>query len=263
MALAAGRRQGESNGVPRPQVRGLTPPRAVSLPCIVAWLLAVAVLLAGWAGFRGVGRWLVREDPLARADAIVILSGGMPYRAEEAAQIYRAAGAPEVWITRPQSPASELAGLGIRFIGEEQYDRQILMDSGVPADDILILPDEIVDTEQELREVARSMRDEHKSTVIIVTSPEHTRRVHALWSRLADPGQKAIVRAARRDPFDRDHWWRNTRDAYSVLRELLGLANAWLGLRVRPARRAATLLACLFGPHICRVSWRRAARIRE
>jgi uncharacterized SAM-binding protein YcdF (DUF218 family) len=212
--------------------------RLVRLSRMLALLFLVAVVSAGVLGFRSLGRWLVREDPLGKADAIVVLSGGMPYRAEEAAAIYRAGYAPEVWVTRPASPAGQLARLGISFIGEEQYDREILVQSGVQPAAIHMLPDEIVDTEQELREVGLEMRDSHSSAVVIVTSPEHTRRVRALWALLAGPKEKAIVRAARDAPFDRDHWWRNTRDVYSVVRELLGLANVWMGLRIRPAHSA-------------------------
>jgi uncharacterized SAM-binding protein YcdF (DUF218 family) len=196
--------------------------------------VAFAIVLAATIAFRGVGRWLVREDPLARADAIVVLSGGMPYRAESAADVYRQGYASEVWLTRPESPAPTLAAMGIRFTGEEEYSREVLIHDGVPASAVRILPDEIVDTEQEIDEISRVMRDARDSAVIIVTSPEHTRRVHALWVRLAGANQEAIVRAAAEDPFDPDHWWRTTRDAYAVVRELLGLANAWAGLPVRP-----------------------------
>jgi uncharacterized SAM-binding protein YcdF (DUF218 family) len=213
--------------------------RLVRLSRMVAVLFLVAVVLAGVLGFRGLGRWLVREDPVGKADAIVVLSGGMPYRAEEAAEIYGTGYAPEVWVTRPASPADQLARLGISFIGEEQYDREILVHKGVQPAAIHILPDEIVDTEQELHEVGIEMRDSQFSAVIIVTSPEHTRRVRALWALLAGPKERAIVRAARDAPFDRDHWWRNTRDVYSVVRELLGLANVWMGLHVRPAPSAS------------------------
>jgi uncharacterized SAM-binding protein YcdF (DUF218 family) len=192
------------------------------------------ILLAGIVAFRGIGRWLVREDPLAHADAIVVLSGGMPYRAEGAADLYRQGYAPEVWLTRPENPSPALAAMGIHFVGEEVYSREVLMHQGVPASAIRILPAEIIDTEQEIDEVSRQMRDDHASSVIIVTSPEHTRRVRALWVRLAAANQKAIVRAAAEDPFDRNHWWRNTRDAYAVVRELFGLANTWAGLPVRP-----------------------------
>jgi hypothetical protein len=43
-----------------------------------------------------------------------------------------------------------------------------------------------------------------------------------------------IVRGASEDPVDLDHWWRNTRDTFSVVREYLGLTNVWLGLPVHP-----------------------------
>ena len=184
--------------------------------------------------FRNVGRWLVREDRLANADAIVVLSGGMPYRAEGAADIFRQGYAPNVWLTRPESPSPTLAAMHIHFVGEEEYSREILIHEGVPSAAIHILPAQIVDTEQEIDEISHEMRADHASRVIIVTSPEHTRRVHALWVRLAAANQKVIVRGAAEDPFDRNHWWRNTRDAYAVVRELLGLANTWAGLPVRP-----------------------------
>jgi uncharacterized SAM-binding protein YcdF (DUF218 family) len=219
---------------PHSAKRIVTPRRAL------VFCLVFAVLVGGVIVFRGVGRWLVREDPLGRADAVVVLSGAMPYRAEGAADIYREGYAPEVWITRPESAAGELSAMGIQVVGEEQYSREVLLHEGVPAGAVRILPGEIADTQEEVEEISREMRDEGKSTVIIVTSPPHTRRVHALWVRLAGANQKAIVRAASEDPFDRDHWWRNTRDAYAVVRELLGLINVWTGLRVHPARVASS-----------------------
>jgi uncharacterized SAM-binding protein YcdF (DUF218 family) len=91
-----------------------------------------------------------------------------------------------------------------------------------------------LDTEQEVEEVTREMRQHRKSSAIIVTSPQHTRRVRALWRKLAAGDAKLIVRAAPEDGFDSDHWWRNTRDALSVMREMLGLMNVWAGLPVRP-----------------------------
>jgi uncharacterized SAM-binding protein YcdF (DUF218 family) len=197
-------------------------------------ILAILALAAGVTAFRGAGRWLVREDPLVTADAIVVLSGSMPQRAEGAANLYRAGYAPEVWLTRPDSPEGELAEMDIRFIGEEGYSRQVLIHQGVRADAIRILPDPIVNTEEEIEEIAREMRAANKPHVIIITSAQHTRRVRTLWSRLAASNQTATVEAAAEDPFDRDHRWRNTRDTYAVVREIMGLMNAWAGLTVRP-----------------------------
>jgi uncharacterized SAM-binding protein YcdF (DUF218 family) len=196
---------------------------------VILLLITASVLV-----LRGAGRWLIREDPLSRADVVVVLSGSMPFRAEEAANVYRRGYAPEVWVSRPVSPASDLEKLGIHFVGEEDYDREILIREGVPEKAIRIFPDPIIDTEQEITEVAREMRRAGKTRVIIVTSPEHTRRVRTLWTKLAPGNMKAIIHAAPEDPFDADHWWRNTHDAFAVAREMLGLANAWAGLPVRP-----------------------------
>jgi uncharacterized SAM-binding protein YcdF (DUF218 family) len=202
--------------------------RAILLVVVLA-LCAAAVV-----AFRGVGRWLVREDPLVQADIIVVLSGGMPARAEEAAEIFRMGDAKDVWITRPDSPASELADMGAHYVGEEEYSRQVLIHGGVPPEAVRILPDPIIDTEQEIDEVTLRMRSEGLRSVIIVTSPQHTRRVKALWRKLAEKELTLIVRGAPQDGFDANHWWRNTRDTFSVVREIMGLLNAWTGLLVRP-----------------------------
>jgi uncharacterized SAM-binding protein YcdF (DUF218 family) len=197
-------------------------------------IVALAIILCFVIAFRGVGRWLVREDPLAPADAIVVLSGSMPYRAEETAKVYLMGYAPEVWISRPESAAGELSAMGIRYMGEEDYNREVLIHEGVPESAIHLFPNAIVDTEQEVEEVTREMQQQKKSRVIIVTSPQHTRRVRALWQKIAGRDVILIVRAAYEDPFDADHWWRNTGDALAVTREILGLLNVWAGLPVRP-----------------------------
>jgi uncharacterized SAM-binding protein YcdF (DUF218 family) len=200
----------------------------------VALIIALVVCVAGVFAFRGAGRWLVREDPLGPADAIVVLSGSMPARAEEAGRIFNLGFAHEVWVSRPVSPAEELEDMGIHYLGEEDFYRAVLIHEGVPESDVSIFPQPIVNTEQEIEEISAQMRREGKTSVMIVTSAQHTRRVRALWRKLAGDDLRLIVRAAPQDPFDADRWWRNTSDTFSVVREILGLLNAWTGLPVRP-----------------------------
>ncbi len=205
--------------------------RPVRFAAAILLILALAAIFI----FRGLGRWLVVQDPLERSDAIVVLSGGMPYRALEAAKIYRQGMAPQIWLTRPENPSEILEKMGIPFEGEEAYSRSVLTYEGVPEVAIRILPPEIVNTEDEERAVIAEMQAAGAHRVIFVTSPPHTRRVRALWRRLAPTGLGGLVRAASDDEFDADHWWRTTRDSLSVMRETLGLLNAWAGLPVRPA----------------------------
>jgi uncharacterized SAM-binding protein YcdF (DUF218 family) len=196
-------------------------------------LLVFSLFASALALGRGMGGWLVREDNLSSADAIVVLSGSMPYRAEEAAKVFAMGDAPEVWVTRPESPATELQEMGIHYIGEEDYNRNVLVNKGVHEASVRVLPDPVVNTQQEVEEIAREMKRAGMTKVIIVTSPPHTRRVKALWNKLVGSKPEAIVRAAFEDPYDAAHWWRNTHDALAVAREMLGLLNVWAGLPVR------------------------------
>jgi uncharacterized SAM-binding protein YcdF (DUF218 family) len=205
--------------------------------CSIAPLLLLILAIAGVVAFRGIGRWLVVEDPLDHADAIVVLSGGLPYRALEAAKIFRQGMAPQVWLTRPANPSAVLGNMGISFEGEESYSRAVLIHEGVPESAIRILAPVIVNTEDEERAIIAEMRATRADRAIIVTSRPHTRRVRALWRRLAPSGLALIVRSASGDDYDADHWWRTTRDSLSVMRETMGLLNAWAGLPVRPASR--------------------------
>jgi uncharacterized SAM-binding protein YcdF (DUF218 family) len=211
----------------------LRSPRRRQLGIYLLVILAV-LLVSGVVMFRNVGRWLVREDPVERADVIVVLSGGLPFRAEGAASVFKSGYAPAVWVSRPTGPQEELAALGIHFVGEEEYNREILVQQGVPDSTIRIFPNAIVNTQEEVEEISRDMRQAGLHTAIIVTSPQHTRRVKALWTKLVGDDPRVIVRAAPGDPFDANHWWRNTADVLAVVRETMGLLNVWAGLPVKP-----------------------------
>ncbi len=182
-----------------------------------------------------VGRWLVVEDPLEKAQAIVVLSGRMPMRAKEAAKLYREGYAPKVWLTHSTEPGATLGAMGISYIREDAYNVQVLMHEGVPAAAIRSLQPPIINTSDELGAVSAALEEEKGKSVIIVTSKVHTRRVRILWHRLAAGRGQAIVRAASDDPFEPGRWWRTAGDALDVVREFLGILNAWAGMPLRPA----------------------------
>jgi uncharacterized SAM-binding protein YcdF (DUF218 family) len=193
------------------------------------------IILLGLVFFFCVGRWLVVEDPLVKTRAIAVLSGRMPLRAIEAAKLYHEGYAPEIWLTRPKEPAATLEEMGIPFSGEDYYNARILIHEGVPQEAIRILEPPIVNTADEIRVIASALEQGKDRSVILVTTKAHTRRVGVLWRRLASNRGHAIVRAASDDPFDPRHWWRSTSDALDVVREVLGLMNAWAGLPLHPA----------------------------
>jgi uncharacterized SAM-binding protein YcdF (DUF218 family) len=204
-------------------------------PGIVAAVVYGALLMA-IVMFLGVGRWLVVEDPLVKARAIAVLSGSMPLRAMEAAKLYREGYAPEIWLTHSSEPGETLGEMGISFAGEDYYNTRILIHEGVSPQAIHVLETPVVNTADEIRVIGAVLAGEKDRTVIIVTTKAHTRRARLLWRRLASGNGVAIVRAASGDSFDPRHWWRTTSDALDVVREVLGILNAWAGLPLHPAQ---------------------------
>jgi uncharacterized SAM-binding protein YcdF (DUF218 family) len=213
---------------------GLTGKRHFAKMVLVGTI--AGVLVFGIVIFLGIGRWLVAEDPLEKAQAIVVLSGGMPMRAQEAARLYKAGWAPQIWLTRGVEPAASLQQMHIAYLGEDFFNSRVLMHEGVPSDAIRVLDPAINNTADEIRVIAADVQRLSSQTVIIVTTKAHTRRVRTLWRELSAGRGRAIVRAASTDPFAPDHWWRATGDALDVVREVLGLLNAWAGLPLRPSR---------------------------
>jgi uncharacterized SAM-binding protein YcdF (DUF218 family) len=198
--------------------------------------LAVGVIAFTVVIFLGVGRWLAVEDPLDKARAIVVLSGRIPMGAKEAARLYKAAYAPQVWLTRANEPAASLQEMHIAYLGDDFFNSRVLMHEGVPSNAIRVLEPPIDNTADEVRAIAAELEQEKGATVIIVATKGHTRRVRTLWRELAGGRGRAIVRAASTDPFVPDRWWRASGDALDVVREALGLVNAWAGLPLHPSR---------------------------
>jgi uncharacterized SAM-binding protein YcdF (DUF218 family) len=210
------------------------PPKHRRTRWIVFGLLGI-VLCSAVIFLLGIGRWLVTEDPLQKAQAIVVLSGRMPMRAMEAAKLYREGFAPKVWLTHSTEPGAMLKTMGVSYVGEDVYNVQVLMHEGVPTEAIRLLEPPILNTVDELSAVSGALEGGKGTTVILVTTKVHTRRVRILWNRLAAGRGQAVIRAASDDPFDPRRWWRTTSDALDVVREFLGILNAWAGLPLRPA----------------------------
>ncbi len=197
--------------------------------------LILALIIAILFSFFHLGHWLIAEDPLQGAAAIAVLSGRMPSRAIEAARVYKQGYAPQVWLTHSTEPGATLSQLSVIYQGEDVYDKQILIHEGVPESAIHVLDPPIVNTADEMATIGRALSHAYPRRVILVTSKVHTRRTRTLWKQLNGATGEAIVHGVSDDPFDGDHWWRNTSDALDVVREVLGLLNAWAGLPLRPA----------------------------
>jgi len=202
-------------------------PASLSLQCL--GVLLVGILLAGLATapiLRGIADFLIVEDSLEHAAAIVALAGQVPFREIEAAKLYHAGMAPQVVIVRggPNAESQALRDLGIRTRGGWELSREVLIRQGVPASAIVILTSKAGGTLEELQAVYSAMTSKD-APIILVTSKYHTRRTRLTWQHVTAGKSRPIVRAATGDPFDPNHWWQRRSFALSVVREYLGLIN--------------------------------------
>jgi uncharacterized SAM-binding protein YcdF (DUF218 family) len=205
-------------------------------------IFGALILLAATTGLVilcGVGKWLVREDPLQQATAIAVLSGNIPTRALEAAALYHEGYAKEIWLTHPDVHADALKELGITYPSEDAFNIRVLRRAGVPAKAIRVLDTPIVNTEEELDVISTALKNRGGKTVIIVTNKAHTRRVHILWARYFGTRGEAIVHGLPDDDFVANRWWRDPGSMTQVSHEVLGIVNAWAGLPVRRVQRPA------------------------
>jgi len=205
--------------------------RARGLVVAALVLVALAVVAHGPA-LRLIGRALVVEDPVTKADAIVVVAGGTPSREETAATLFREGLAPDVVLSNPFTPdrVRHLIAMGARRLDYQGEARVVLEHRGVPAKAIVALPQPVKTTEAELKAVGELARSRGWRRVILVTSPQHSRRVKLVWWRQAPSDIQSIVRIAQDDDFLDGDWWRKRREAEAVLHEYLGLAAIYLGI---------------------------------
>lgn len=216
--------------------------RAMAGALAGAALLAVVAWALFPAAYREAGRWLVAEDEPRRAVAIAVLGGKMPFRAMEAAELYRAGYAKEIWLPGPDGAAEHdpIKRMGLGPADPELY-LKIWEPLGVPRAALRVLNAEVVkNTRQEIALITQALRAAGGGRVMIVTSPAHTRRVRTLW-RVGGGwwAGEAVVRYTRHEPRELrlDRWWEFTEERGIVQREWGGLADAWLGFPMLLAGR--------------------------
>jgi len=198
----------------------------IILICAIAYL-ALPVILSS------IGGYLIVEDPLEKASAIVVLSSDPPYRALEGAKLYKDGWAPKVILTRPYRKRlfDTLESLGIHKKEVHELNYEVLLRSGVPPEAIVVIDQEVENTLTELKTVLQALSPPSGTTLIIVTSKYHTRRTRKIWGYLSDENITGIIHWARDDDpvFDTESWWRSRRSIRMLVHEYGGLMNYWLG----------------------------------
>ena len=195
-------------------------------------IVLAPVLLIGIVALRGLGSWLVVQDPLAKADAIFVLGGTRFERPLEAVELYKAGWAPRIALMRQVSDYGEvhLMQQGIPYPREVDAQVDVMVRLGVPESAITIF-NEANSTAEEADTLYEAATANHWSSVIIVTSKQHTRRARLVMTRRTAPiGLTVVTRYSRYDQADTDRWWTNRSVLRFTLFETQRLFGYWIGV---------------------------------
>lgn len=190
-------------------------------------LFAVFVLWAVLTAYHEpiltrIGGFLVVSHELQPSDLIVCLSGGEVERGLATAELFRRDLAPRVFISPeiPPDGTEALARAGIEIPQTVDILRRILVESGVPDRAILEGERPAKSTMDEAQMVVAAARDRGYRSLIVVTSPTHTRR--SLWTFRHAAGEEAmrvLVAPTSYSGFRSDDWWKTRRYVKEVIVE--------------------------------------------
>ena len=182
-------------------------------------VLCAVLYFARGSILRFAGETWVVEDPLDRADAIIVLSDDNFYadRATHAADLYRHGMAPIVVASgrrlRPYAGIAELM----------EHD---LIERGVPKDKIVRISHNAENTREEAQVLAQQALERKWRSVIVVTSNYHTRRARYIFLHVFPAQTQVRVSGAQDGDFDPQHWWQARKSLKEFTRELAGMAVA-------------------------------------
>lgn len=199
----------------------------------VLGVLVLIVLLAVAAACPFAGRYLIIDTPLQKADAIVMLDGGRTGRWLEAAELYKEGYAQHVLLSPGYAdPAGDrLRSSGVRYPRAVDVVREVYTQLGVPAESIQIMPGGYDNTADEAAGARRIAQIRGWTSIIVVTSPYHTRRaLYAFQREFSGTGVTVQARASRFEQARPDGWWRSRSDLRWVLSEMQRLIAYRLGL---------------------------------
>ncbi len=195
-------------------------------------LIAALLLLISAVTLPRLGGWLMVEDPLQKADAIVVLGGTMYERPLEAVDLHHAGWAPRIYLFRQVADFGEtqLMARGIPYLREIDIQVDVLRRLGVDPQAIHVL-NEAGSTAEEATQVFELAAGEQFARLIIITSKQHTRRAKLVMRRrLDDLGVQVIMRASRYDRSNVDRWWSERATLRFTLFETQRLLAYWIGV---------------------------------
>lgn len=216
---------------PRPENQGGG--RGKTLRWVFFAVIILYVLLAAYHVqiLKWVGEGLVVEHTPSKSDLIVCLAGRNIERGLGAADLYHKGLAPRIFIAPEEPPEGYdlVREKGIEYPRTADLMVTLLQGLDVPRSAILV-GEQPSDSTVKEAEIVRGLVEREKiRSLILVTSPTHTRRVFLTFGRVLE-GQKVRVQVVPTpySDFRAENWWEQRKYVREVLLEYQKLVYYYL-----------------------------------
>jgi uncharacterized SAM-binding protein YcdF (DUF218 family) len=197
----------------------------LSISGVVGAVIVSVILLIGLEViFWGIGGILVVADPLEQVDAAVILSGGDSTRIYEAAELYEDKFINHVILTET---GVEVTEWGTSYSNLMRFEA---IESGIPANAILITEQHVDSTIDEARATRKLMNIHNLHSLIVITDPFHTMRTRLIFRKEFKESEITVyIRPVRNHWYQSDTWWLSVRGWKTTISEYLKLIGYLIG----------------------------------
>jgi len=202
----------------------------IAFGCILVFVLAFNPWSLPW-----VARWLDVGSPPQKADAVVLLNGGLNTRPFVAAALVHGGWAPKILLNTVAAHPSEISGAIPPFF---EINSKAFEYGGVSRDRVVCLDSAVNTTFDEAKAVADYLTDHPAKRLMIVTEGPHTRRSRWIFQRvLTGRPVEIVLISAPAEGFENENWWRSEAGFLFVVSEYFklfyyGLHYSWLGYEI-------------------------------
>lgn len=200
---------------------GRRPGRRAARRVLLAALAMLLLFLLRYPILRGMGNYLIAEDPATRVDAVFVLGGSVLDRGAEAARVYRQGLADRFIFTGAPVP-HVLEALGIDST-EAECTRHAAVLAGLPPE-LTTVMNVGTSTYEEFQTLLAYAKAEGLDSVMVISSCFHLRRIGRVFRKpFRQAGITVVLHGAPSSVYDESRWWASEEGLIMVNNEYVKL----------------------------------------
>jgi len=202
--------------------------RTIGKQNLLKWLFFLLVIIYSLLSyyhapiFKYLGSYLIVKHQAQKSDLIVCLAGRNVERGLAAADVYQKKLAARIFMGREEIPDGHesLTEKGIEYPESVDLLTMILKKMGVPGSAILISDRPVKSTFDEATVVRDLVKERGFRSLILITSPTHTRRAWLTYRKLFEKDNiRILVFPSPYSKFNPENWWKNRKYVREVIIE--------------------------------------------